>query len=146
MGQLIIPDGAIVYVDTAPVIYSVETHPDYWTLLQPLWRKSQANQINIISSELLLMETLVFPLKSKDMSLVAIYEDLFTDDVQLLKITQRILYSAAQLRSVTRLKTPDAIHAATAIDAGCTMFLTNDSGFRTVPGLSVIILKDILNV
>ena len=66
MGQLIIPDGAIVYVDTAPVIYSVETHPDYWALLQPLWRKLQANQINTISSELLLLETLVFPLKNKN--------------------------------------------------------------------------------
>ena len=97
MGQLIIPDGAIVYVDTAPVIYSVETHPDYWALLQPLWRKSQANQINIISSELLLLETLVFPLRNKNMSLVAIYEDLFTDDIQLLKINQKILYSAAHL-------------------------------------------------
>jgi hypothetical protein len=38
MGQLIIPDGAIVYVDTVPVIYSVETHPDCWALLRPLWR------------------------------------------------------------------------------------------------------------
>lgn|GEM_PF-1588729 len=28
MGQLTIPDHATVYVDTAPVIYSVELHPD----------------------------------------------------------------------------------------------------------------------
>jgi len=71
------------------VIYSVEAHPDYWALLQPLWRKSQANQINIISSELILLETLVFPLRNNNMSLVSIYEDLFTDDVQLLKINQK---------------------------------------------------------
>jgi predicted nucleic acid-binding protein len=145
MGQLIIPDNATVYVDTAPVIYSVETNPDYWALLQPLWTKSQASQIDIISSELLLLETFVFPLKNNNTELVAIYEELFTDDIQLLEITQRILRSAAQLRSVSNLKTPDAIHAATALDAGCTIFLTNDSGLRTVPGLSVIVLKDVLN-
>jgi predicted nucleic acid-binding protein len=37
------------------------------------------------------------------------------------------------------------LHAATAVNIGCTLFLTNDSGLRTVPGLSVIVLKDVLN-
>jgi hypothetical protein len=36
MGQLILPDAAIIYVDTAIVIYSVEFNPDYWQVLQPL--------------------------------------------------------------------------------------------------------------
>jgi hypothetical protein len=36
MGQLNIPDAAIVYVDTAIVIYTVENHASYWQLLQPL--------------------------------------------------------------------------------------------------------------
>jgi predicted nucleic acid-binding protein len=69
----------------------------------------------------------------------------FTDDIQLFEVTQRILRSAAQLRSVTNLKTPDAIHAATALDAGCTIFLTNDGRLRAVPGLSIVVLKDVLN-
>jgi hypothetical protein len=38
MGQLAIPDGAIVYLDTAPIIYSIECHADYWQLLIPLRR------------------------------------------------------------------------------------------------------------
>ena len=29
MGQLSISDGAIVYLDAAPIIYSIEQHPDY---------------------------------------------------------------------------------------------------------------------
>ncbi|NJO75078.1 MAG: hypothetical protein HC833_15720 [Leptolyngbyaceae cyanobacterium RM1_406_9] len=64
MGQLTIPDHATVYVDTAPVIYSIELHPAYWTILQPLWMKQQAQEIRLMSSELLWMETLVFPLKA----------------------------------------------------------------------------------
>ena len=43
-------------------------------------------------------------------------------------------------------KTPDAIHAATALNKGCTVFLTNDAALRKVPGLSTVVLKDMLNV
>jgi predicted nucleic acid-binding protein len=145
VGALIIPDNATVYLDTAPVIYSVETHPDYWALLQPLWSKSQANAINLVSSELLLLETLVSPLKNHNVALVTVYEDLFKEDIHLIEVTQTILRAAAHLRAITSLKTPDAIHAATALDHGCTIFLTNDSGLRTVPGLSVVVLNDVLN-
>lgn len=145
MGHLTIPPNATVYVDTAPIIYSVEINPAYWTLLQPLWSKSQANEINIISSELLWLEALVFPLKNNNTSLIGIYEDLFREDIHLIAISQDILKSAANLRAITHLKTPDAIHAATALSVGCNLFLTNDSGLRMVPGLSVVVLKDILN-
>ncbi|WP_237671421.1 hypothetical protein [Allocoleopsis franciscana] len=36
------------------------------------------------------------------------------------------------------------MHAATALDVGCTLFLTNDSGFRNVPSLPVVILSEVL--
>jgi hypothetical protein len=69
VGQLIIPDGAIVYLDTAPIIYSIERHADYWQLLTLLWQKLQAGSIQLISSELLILECLVMPLKNNDRSL-----------------------------------------------------------------------------
>ncbi len=146
MGQLTIPSDATVYVDTAPVIYSVEFNPDYWALLQPLWAKFQANEINIISSELLWLETLVFPLKTQNKSLIQSYEQLLKDDLQLIPITSAILKEAADLRAFTYLRTPDAIHAATALNVGCTLFLTNDIGLRNIPGLSVVVLKNVLNM
>ena len=36
MGQLIIPESGIIYIDTSVAIYSVEWNPDYYSLLQPL--------------------------------------------------------------------------------------------------------------
>ena len=51
---------------------------------------------------------------------------------------------AARLRATTKLRTLGAIQAATAILAGCTLFVTNDFGFRAVPGLPVVILDDLL--
>jgi predicted nucleic acid-binding protein len=144
MGQLTIPDNATVYVDTAPVIYSVELHPDYWTILQPLWVKQQAQKISLISSELLWMETLVFPLKTKNRPLTQLYEELLRNDIQIIAIDKTILSAAAEIRATTHLKTPDAIHIATALNIGCNLFLTDDAGLRNVLGLTVVVLKDVL--
>ena len=64
--------------------------------------------------------------------------------MRLLPITQPILREAARLRTTTKLKTPDAIHAATASDAGCALFITNDAGFRGVGSIPLVILNDLL--
>lgn len=145
MGQLILPDGAIIYVDTAVVIYSVEFNPVYWQLLQPLWAKLQANQLQIITSELTILETLVVPLRTQNTVLINAYEQLLSGtDIQLVPISQQILREAAILRATTNLKTPDAIHATTALSVNCSFFLTNDRAFRNVPNLPTSILDDVI--
>jgi predicted nucleic acid-binding protein len=62
----------------------------------------------------------------------------------LLPITQSILRESARLRATTKLKTPDAIHAATAMSAGIALFVTNDPNFKNVASLPVVVLKDLL--
>ncbi|MDZ8023803.1 MAG: type II toxin-antitoxin system VapC family toxin [Nostoc sp. DedQUE01] len=145
MGQLILPLSGVIYIDTPVVIYSVEWNPDYYSLLQPLWLKFQTGEIQIISSELILMETLVLPLKNNDTFLLNAYEELLlSENMQLVPINQSILRQAANIRATTNLKTPDAIHAATALSVNCNQFITNDKGFRNVPSLAVIILSEVL--
>ena len=91
------------------------------------------------------METLVGPLKRGDTALARAYEQLFHQvQTRLFPITHSVLREAAQLRATTRLKTPDALHAATARQAGCVLFVSNDTGFRGVAGLPVEILDDFL--
>ena len=64
--------------------------------------------------------------------------------MRLVPIARAVLERAAALRAATNLKTPDAIHAATALIEGCTLFVTNDALFRRVPGLNVTVLRDLL--
>jgi predicted nucleic acid-binding protein len=140
-----LPESSIVYVDTQILIYSVEKHPNYWSLLRPMWLKSATSDIQIISSELALLETLVAPLRNADSVLVTAYETLLlSTEMQLMPITRGILRQAAQLRAQTNLRTPDAIHAATAIAHGCSIFITNDYGFRRISSLPLVVLNDIL--
>jgi len=145
MGTLTIPSSGLVYLDANSVIYSVEKHPDYWPLLKPLWQAAQGKTIEIVSSDLVLMEVLIGPLKSANTALALAYEQLFQQaQKRLVPITHAILREAARLRTTTKIKTPDALHAATALNAGCVLFVTNDAGFRGVVGLTFVILSDLL--
>lgn len=145
MGTLALPATGPVYIDANVAIYSVEKIEPYWTLLQPLWVAAQTGRFMIVSSELLFFETLVKPLQKGDAVLAASFRGLLlhAHEVQLHPITLPILEVAAGLRANTGLHTPDAIHAATALTANITLFLTNDSDFRRVPGLPVTLLSEI---
>jgi predicted nucleic acid-binding protein len=144
MGSLILPASGVVYVDTAPVIYTVERHADYESLLLPLWAALDAGTLEVVTSELTLLEVLVKPLRDNDQSLAQDYEKLLAATrLRTMPVTASILREAAQIRAATNLRTPDAIHAATALAAGCVQFITNDTDYRKLSSLPVIVLKDI---
>lgn len=114
-------------------------------MLAPLWLIAQTGTIEIVTSELTLMEALVGPLKTGNTVLERAFEQaLLGTGIRLLPITQSILREAARLRAMTRLRTPDALHATPARQVACALFVTNDVAFRTVPALPVVILDDLL--
>ncbi len=147
MGSLTLPPSGPVYADTQVFIYSVEKHPLYAPLLRPLWSATASGVLEVVSSELTLMETLVGPLKIGNTAVEADYEQFFRClGLRLVPITATVLRAAARLRStVAGLRTPDAIHAATAQDCQCTLLITNDSGFRGVSVLPIVLLDDVLS-
>ncbi len=145
MGALTLPTSGVIYLDTAPIIYTVEKHPDYYPLLEPLWIAAKTTPIEIVTSALALLETFTGPLKNNDQILLSRYEQtLKASDTALIPITEQILREAAALRAQFNLKTPDAIHAASGLSSGCVQFITNDSIFRRVPGLTVALLHELL--
>jgi hypothetical protein len=77
VGTLILPTSGLVYVDANPIIYSIEKHPVFEPLLQPLWQAARARTLEVISSDLALLEVLVGPFKSGDAALEKAYERLF---------------------------------------------------------------------
>lgn len=146
MGGLALPEEGIVYLDANSIIYSVERIEPYRSVLQPLWEAAKAGRIKIATSDLTLLEVLVVPLRTGNRILEAGFRALLqhSSDVQLIAITHEVLTHAASLRANMNIKTPDAIHAATALLAGCVLFVTNDGAFRRVPGLPVTLLSEAL--
>lgn len=146
MGSLNLPARGDVYIDTQAIVYGVEHHVTYPPLLAPLWTAHQSGAITIVTSHLSLMEYLVMPLRNHDVMLVADFERTFqSPGVRVMPIDDAVLRKAAQLRAdLKTLRTPDAIHAATSLHAGASLFVTNDRGFRVVQGLPLALLDDIL--
>lgn len=145
MEPLELPDAGLVYIDANSLIYSMERVEPYRSLLEPMWQEAQDGNITIVSSPVLLVEVLVKPLRDGDIEIEMQYRELFrVDAVTLLGASDAVFEDAARLRANTRLAIPDAIHAATAIRAGCDLFVTNDTDFRRVRGLPIIILDDLL--
>lgn len=147
MGRLTLPESGLVYVDTQAIIYTVERHPRYAPALRPLWEAASAGSLTAVTSELTLMETLVVPFRTGDEQLAADYERaLSLTDMRLLPVTQSVLREAARLRArYTSLRSPDALHVATSLLAGCSLFVTNDRGLKQVSDLHSAILDELLS-
>jgi predicted nucleic acid-binding protein len=139
MGALSLPASGAVYIDANCVIYAVEKVAPYDAVLAPLWQAVASGQLSLISSELIVLEALVKPMRDKNERLEAAFRAFLFDsaELRLVPVELRIIEHAARVRAATGLKAPDALHAATALDAFVALFLTNDAAFRRISGLPV---------
>ena len=145
MGSLTLPLAGLIYLDASGLIYSVERVEPYRTLLEPMWQQAQDGNLTIVSSPVLVVEALVKPLQVGNAEIELQYRELFASNaVRLLEASYEVFEDAARLRAETGLKIPDALHAATALRADCALFITNDTDFRRVRGLPIVVLDDLL--
>ena len=134
-----------VYLDANVFIYVVEEVPLFLGVLGPLFDAVASGQVRAVTSEVTLAEVLVHPVREAD----AEREAAFVRSVRtrggltVVPVTRAVLVEAAQLRAATRMKLPDAIHAATARLSGCTVLLTNDARIVAVPGVEVVRLSEV---
>lgn len=147
MGPLSAPSGVPIYIDANILIYSVERVQPYIPILDAFWRDVSMRYAHVLTSELTVLETLVGPLKAGDTTLEMLSRQaLFSSsDLRLLPVSLSVLERAARLRATpSGFKIPDAIHAATALEANCGVLLTNDPAFRRVPNVKVTVLRDLV--
>lgn len=127
----------MIYLDSCIVIYLVEKHPVYYAPLERRFR--EAAQAGFSVSPLVLLECLVGPLKRRDDVLEARFERFFAA-VTVLPHDETVFRKAARLRA-RGIKTPDALHLATAEHYGCTELWTNDNRLAKVSALAVNVLE-----
>lgn len=136
-----------IYFDTNVFIYSIEAHDDYLPVINRLFKQIYDQKIQVVTSEITLAECLVKPVKDGNEEAIQHYENsIKNNDMLLVKpITRSILKQSAYVRNELRLKLPDAIHMATAIDQGCKLFITNDKKLKAPSGMKQIYLKELLD-
>ena len=129
--------GALVLVDTAPWIYLLEDHPQFAPLFLGLFEAAERGHVQLALTTITLAEVLTGPLKHRQTALAKRYENAL-NKYQVLPLTATIASLAAQLRIQYRLKLPDAVQLASALDIGAAALVTHDRDFSKVKGLPVL--------
>jgi predicted nucleic acid-binding protein len=108
----------------------------------------QSGQIQAVVSTISVVEVLTAPFKEENAPLLLEYQRFFREAANLdtIPLDSRIAERAAAGRARFGLATPDAIVAATALDSGCEVLLTNDEDLKLVDGqgFRVLLIKDYL--
>ena len=132
--------------DTAPFIYFIERHPTYIDRVRAIFQRVDSGVVIGYSSMITLTETLTQPKQTGNRHLEQAYRSvlLHSRNFTLLPITAVIAERAADLRARYRIRTPDALQLAGALDVGCQAFVTNDGGLKRVTDLRVIVLDEVV--
>lgn len=103
--------GAVVALDTAPLIYYIEAHPAYLPLIDPFFSALAVGEFQVVTSIITLTECLIHPIRTIDMTLANQYRTLLfdTEGITTLLVSPAIAELAAQLRATYNVRTPDAL-------------------------------------
>lgn len=146
--ELDLPEGALVLVDAAPIIYFVEEGPESarGAVFAAFAEAAREGAIALAVSAIAWTELLAGPLASGDEEKAARYRRLLADSslLRVEPIEVSVAEGAARLLSSTRpgIGLADALHIATTLSIRAQAVLTNDEAWRGVEGCPRVLLVD----
>jgi predicted nucleic acid-binding protein len=132
-----LPDQALLLMDSAPIIYVLESHPKLAQRFEPLFAAHAAGRLRFAVTPITIVEVLTGPLQAGDEALARRYRARL-ESWQLVELNIDIAESAARLRASARLRVPDAVQAASALAINAAALVTHDRDFSRVRSLRVI--------
>lgn len=136
-----------IFIDTAPVIYYIEAHPQFGHLVKEIVSSFQSGNLNAFSSVITLSEVLPKPVETGNEKLAKDFADFLKHgkNFDLIEITSNIAERAGKLRGrYPSLRTVDAVQLSAAIEVGADIFLTNDKKLRKIKEIKILILEDLI--
>lgn len=115
-----------IYWDSCVVIYRIQALEPWSSRIADLMEPVESARIAV--TDLTRLECRLRPLREGDLQTPSVFDRFFArPDIVKIDMTARLFDLATDLRARHRLKTPDALHLAAAISAGCDEFWTNDT-------------------
>ncbi len=126
-----------LYLDANIFIYAIQGEPRVSGLLRELFSLLEAKQGVAVTSELTLAEVMARARDIERRSYLSLI--VWSRIFDLHPVSRDILLETADYRRAAGMpKLPDAIHAVTAIRAGCRMILSRDHRLRLPEGYAVV--------
>ncbi len=132
-----IPVGSRIALDTVSFVYFLERHPTFYRPAKDLFERIEKGKFEAVASTLVLTELLVPAFRAEDSSRTQEVLRLLTHfpHLKLVEVDTNIAYEASRIRAETALRTPDALHLATALLQKVEWFVTNDKAFSRIPNI-----------
>jgi predicted nucleic acid-binding protein len=140
------PERPLYGVDSRLFAYHFAADPRLGPAAARLLQATEEGRCRLVTSVLTLLEVLVFPARHGDEALARRYRSLFDSlpNLTMLPVDQEIADVAARLCAVRGLQTLQAIHLATAIQAGAEAFVSEDQALRQIPEVRVRPLDELV--
>lgn len=136
-----------IFIDTAPVIYYIEAHPQFGPLAREVVNAFRLGKLDALSSVITIAEVLPKPIEAGDEKLARKFVEFlkYGKNFTLIEISASIAEKAGRLRGqYSGLRCIDAIQISVAIDVGADAFLTNDKKLKQIKEIKVLVLEDYL--
>ncbi len=135
-----------IALDTSIFIYQLEANVRYLALTDSVFSWVERTGHEAVTSTITMTELLVPSYRDKDEHRVDAFYGLLSTYPNLQWIAPDLEAAdlAAKLRAMCRLRTPDALQAATALRAQATAFITNDPTFARIGELETAVLDQFL--
>lgn len=135
-----------VAIDTSIFIYQLEANPRYVVLTDSVFSWLERSGHEAVTSTITMTELLAPSYREKNEHRVDAFYGLLSTYPNLRWIAPDLQVAdlAARLRAQHRMRTPDALQAATAIDARATGMITNDPVFARVAEFETAVLDRFL--
>jgi predicted nucleic acid-binding protein len=135
-----------IYWDTMLFVYWLEDKPQYADRVEGIWAAMQRRGDTLCSSIFTVGEALTGTYKRGAPEVASrIREFLQPPHVDLIPFTLDVADRYARIRADNRVSPPDAIHLASAAQAGVDLFLTNDNRLQglVISGIDFIAGMDV---
>ncbi len=146
--ESMIPKGSRVLLNTVALIYFLEANERYSKMAEKIFGRIESGELQGVLANLVFAELLVPLYRSGDsQAAIGLANQLINfRNLEVVALTTEISMEAARLRAEYGLRTPDAIHGATAIISRATGILTNDKQLNILAreGLSIWLFDDML--
>ena len=131
------PRGALLVIDSAPIIYTLAGHPRLAARYSELFERHSVGELIFAVTTMTLAEVLTGPLAAGEEALAKRYRALL-ESWRMIEMNADIAESAARIRARFKLKLPDAIQVASALAINAAALVTHDRDFASVRGLTVV--------
>lgn len=131
----------MIYLDANVLIRLLEGTPAARAAVEHRLAPTKGVAGSWATSRLTRLECRSKPLAQGDSAVLGVYDRFFSGrETVLLDVNSAVIEKATELRGTFGFKTPDAIHVASAIVAGTSVFLTGDKDLARCPDAKVELL------